>query len=628
MTKYFLSILIILFFQLLKAQKESSYWYFGGDPFSIPLIPGPGLHFDSTEVEVLSDGALSSTEPAAAISDKNGNLLFYTNGVTVWNTEHTIMLNGDSLLTCISTTQGVIIINKPLDENKYYIFTIGDCGENFLGTNVGLRYSIVDMTLDGGRGGVILSQKNVNIIYDVTEKMVAVNHCNGIDKWLLVHEKNNTNFLAYQLTDTGLIAPVISSIGINHTFPHGQMKFSPDGRKLAVAIYKQSRIQLFDFDNSTGIVSNPIDLQSNADEYGVSFSPDNSKLYFTNPRQSPGIKTKLVQYDIASKDPIKIYNSRTDIFSTDVFLALNGMQLALDGKIYVNRLNPSDSIAVIHYPNKKGTACGLEFNALSTNGVKTGFTFPSFNESYFNINNISFEFNNYPCINDTVYFEMNTWTDFDSIAWDLGDNTSMMMNTHMPKHTYSNAGIYQVTLYIIDKCIIDTIVKTIEVKDGFEINLPDTILCKEESIAISLADIKDSIIYTIWSNGDTGLSTTINLEGSYTVELANNCLSIIDTFVVNNNTECDIFFIPNAFSPNSDGINDVLDIYGSFSNFLFNVYDRRGQLLYSTSSQLFWNGISQNKKVHPGTYIYKFYGQTTKTKKEINQTGTINLFSE
>ncbi|MDQ3394069.1 MAG: hypothetical protein M3512_08160, partial [Bacteroidota bacterium] len=80
--RFLLSIMLLTISITSFAQKETNIWYFGDYA---------GLDFNSNPPKVLTDGALKSHEGSSVISDKNGNLLFYTNGMTVWNMNHQIM---------------------------------------------------------------------------------------------------------------------------------------------------------------------------------------------------------------------------------------------------------------------------------------------------------------------------------------------------------------------------------------------------------------------------------------------------------------------------------------------------------------------------------------------------------
>src|SRR5215467_3806249 len=95
------------------AQGEANIWYFG---------ESAGLDFNNDPPLVLTNGAMSDFEGCSSISDADGNLLFYTNGLTVWNKNHEIMMNGDGLHGNSSATQ-CLIVKMPDATSIYYIFT-------------------------------------------------------------------------------------------------------------------------------------------------------------------------------------------------------------------------------------------------------------------------------------------------------------------------------------------------------------------------------------------------------------------------------------------------------------------------------------------------------------------------
>ena len=240
-----------------KAQKEANNWYFGN---------GAGITFNSGSPVPISGSQLFTTEGCSSISDANGNLLFYTDGITVWNQNHLAMPNGNGLNGNVSSTQSALIVQKPGSQNLYYIFVI----------DIDFRYSIVDMSLQGGLGDV--SQKNSLILAGcASEKQCATYHSNGNDIWIMMHTMNSNIFNAYLLTSSGLtMTPVVSTIGMVHSSPYGQMKFSPNGNRLALGVYNTGPVmELFDFDKSTGLVSNNLPITTTYQQcYGLEFSPD------------------------------------------------------------------------------------------------------------------------------------------------------------------------------------------------------------------------------------------------------------------------------------------------------------------------------------------------------------------
>ena len=146
-------------------------------------------------VPIASITSVLGTERTAGItiSENNGDLLFYTDGITVWDKQHNIMPNGTGLTGDSSSTQSAIIVPKPGDVSIFYIFTVDDLA----GPN-GLRYSEVNMTLNGGNGD-ITNQKNIELNAFTTEKISAVKHANGIDFWVVTHDWNNNNFFTIKI---------------------------------------------------------------------------------------------------------------------------------------------------------------------------------------------------------------------------------------------------------------------------------------------------------------------------------------------------------------------------------------------------------------------------------------------
>src|SRR5665213_1168130 len=92
------------------AQKEGNIWYFGNHA---------GIDFNTGAAFALTDGAMSTLNGCATISNAAGKLLFYTDGITVYDKTHHVMLNGTGLNGGLSSTQSAIIVPKPLSNSLY-----------------------------------------------------------------------------------------------------------------------------------------------------------------------------------------------------------------------------------------------------------------------------------------------------------------------------------------------------------------------------------------------------------------------------------------------------------------------------------------------------------------------------
>jgi hypothetical protein len=262
---------------------EGRYWYFGNQA---------GLDFNTVPPTAITNGAMSAFEGCATISDVNGVLQFYTNGNMVWDKTHTPMPSGTGLNGDGAATQTAIIVPKPANPGTYYIFTVDTNG----GPR-GLCYSEVDMSLNGGNGDVTV--KNVTLATPVTEKLTAVRHANGIDAFVIVHGWNNGDFLAFEITPSGVsLTPVTSTVGVVHggnfTNSHGYLKASSNAQKLACAIRGLKICEIFDFNNITGQISNPINITFTPQIYGVEFSSD-SRFVYVGTTTNPG---QIFQYDL------------------------------------------------------------------------------------------------------------------------------------------------------------------------------------------------------------------------------------------------------------------------------------------------------------------------------------------
>jgi gliding motility-associated-like protein len=397
-----------------KAQYDN-IWYFGEQA---------GLDFSSGIPLALLDSQMIQTEGCASIAGPDGQLLFYTNGVTVWNKNHQVMQNGLGLFGDLSSTQ-VLIAAKPGEAGSYYIFTVDDEGEAH-----GLNYSEVDMAADGGLGAII--QKNIQMVAPATEKVTATRHANGTDVWIVSHEWGTDAFYSYLVTAAGVSAnPVISNSGTvvqGDVFAAvGNMKVSADGSRLALINYGLN-IELFDFDTTTGLISNPLvimDTIPGPGLYGLEFSLSGNVLYVTD---GPAV----FQYDLLA----------ANIPSSLLSVAINppvstGLQLGPDGKIYIAVYG---NLGVISNPEVLGTGCNVIYDAVNLGGRFCQSGLPFFLPDLLYLDAITVQ---NPCAGNEAAFVLNTIPAApDSVVWDFGDGTSS--NEMNPVHTYAAAGIYSV----------------------------------------------------------------------------------------------------------------------------------------------------------------------------------------
>ncbi|CAN5239175.1 hypothetical protein BH23BAC1_BH23BAC1_47400 [soil metagenome] len=504
------------------AQKEANVWYFGRKA---------GLDFNTGSPVPIHDGEIWAYEGVSTIADNEGQLLFYSDGIRVWNKNHQVMNPDQLLMGHASSTQSGVIVPQP-NSQLYYIFTVDAEG----GPN-GLRYSIVDISRNNGLGEIV-SYNNL-LKTPMAEKITAVRHENNQDIWVIAHEWNTSGFIAYLVTENGIQPnPVFSFVGAEHkggnlggnnsTNAIGQMKVSSDGQMLALAIYSMRTIEIFKFNNSTGKISNTISLTSSdfRSAYGIEFSPDASKLYL-----STVLSKQIFQFNLENFSHGAINASARIVADLSEDHHLGALQLAPDGKIYVARVD-EPFLGVIDNPNE--TAMDILFikdAVLLDNGsiqdipyvFRTNYGLPNFIQSYFY--NYDFTFTS-ECVDNGMKFELESSSPINSVLWNFGDPASGDMNQSSlrnPVHAFTEAGLYEVSLTVIfndgtKKTELQEIKAESRVKLGGDVGL-----CLGDSITFNVSEFGDSFL---WQDGSTEPAFTASFSGTYWVEvISNGCKS-------------------------------------------------------------------------------------------------------
>jgi gliding motility-associated-like protein len=505
-------------------QREANIWYFGRYL---------GLDFNSGTAVPINDGQLNTTEGVATISDANGNLLFYTDGIKIWNHLHQLMPNGSGLFGNVSSTQSAVIVPKIGDPLRYYVFTVdATSGPR------GLTYSVVNMTLDGGNGDVEL--KNITLQLNVVEKITAVRHCNNRDIWVMAHGSASDIYYSFLVTQTGIsTTPVISHSGsvlpglvppsLIDSSSLGYLKASPNGKKI-VAAHWTVGTEVSDFNNATGIVTNTIGLFVPSEgyrlPYGVEFSPNSSLVYTTVFYTDPANAVKrnaLLQYDVSLGTAAAIRASKQIISQTsDPIQVYAALQVAPDNKMYMAK-NIYKHVACINNPDIYGTGCNFTANAIQYTlpNQESSFGLPTFVQSYF-----------YPadsfthtvsCQTMTGNFNYNPAANVLTVRWDFGDPSSGVNNSstqNNTQHIFTSPGTYTVRLIKFTNCGTDTISRQVTT-DAININLgPDTTVCTSPSLLLNSSAVGSTNSF-LWQDGSTNPTFLATTAGLYWVEARN-----------------------------------------------------------------------------------------------------------
>jgi gliding motility-associated-like protein len=580
--KYFAFLICCLSWVTGHAQSTNKVWIFGW---------GAGLDFNTTPATPILSG-VHSLEGVASVSNSAGQLLMSAYGDTVYNKLHNPMPNGAGILGTLvygSCTQGVLIVPKPGSTTQYYLFTLEGLSDAIYTGR--LFYNLVDMTLAGGLGDVVATEKRIQIDTALGEKLVAVaGTCNNV--WVLVIPSSGKEVHAFEVTASGVHAtPVVSPLPLPLNpgdYDFGVLKATHNGKKLVASNYNLRTYDMFDFDNTTGVVSGPTFIISNgtgSSSYGACFSPDDSKLYVTF--------DSLFQYDLSLSSSAAIQNSAVGLSHSIISGSLPGdMQTAPDGKIYLATQNAT-FLSTIDFPNQAGTGC--TFSPMSV-------TLPAPSKSILGLPNVIVNAANSGASNsiDTVVcenFTVQSSSGTGPYLWNTGDTTRGLEINTPGKYWVSslapcgNTDTFKVSFW------------------NKRIHIRDTFGCSGEQMRISVhVDIAPGESVR-WSTGEVVADITIRDTGVYWIEASINSCFSSDTFrITTQSCGCKIV-MPTAFSPNNDGLNDrfqpLFDDGCIKSQYLLQVYNRWGQVVFrGYNPSQGWDGIYDGVLAEVGVYFY------------------------
>lgn len=610
MPKYLKLFLIaaIVVLQSLSAfsQKRAMVWYFGDRC---------GLDFNNGNAEVISDGAIIADAGCASICNENGELLFYTNGNRVWNSEHQLMANGDTLNGSQQLNQNSIIVPKPLCDSLYYLFTLNDYD-----SLRGFNYSVININLENGLGKIV--EKNVEVSKNVLEKITAIQHCNGFDYWIITHGKSNS-FYTYLLSEQGFISDTIKSkVGSIPQADIGYLKASPAANKIVLPVNRDSILaEVFTFNNKTGKMSQPFKIftkQENTYCYGVEFSSNGNLLYIS----TGGKKYELLQYDLRISLEQDFNNSAISIASGNNF----ALQMAPNNKIYIASEN-RPYLNIINNPNLIGDDCNFQTEAVKFSQATSLMGLPNFVQTWFY--KPTFDFNN-TCFLDSTEFTFFQYENMDSLVWNFGDDLedySFNNEDYFLFHMYDEIGLYNVELKSYHCGIEENIVEKVEIFPYPVSSLvSDTGICNNCTLVL---DAGDGFDFYLWDDGGKNRYSTIYQEGVYFVEIGKNGCFSLDSSIVRK-VEPQIIF-PNAFTPNGDGLNDEFKVENTDNVVDFNmwIYNRRGEIVFQTNDVYQgWDGKYQGADCYHQTFVWNVvytYLNQLGFKVEVSQKGIMTL---
>jgi large repetitive protein len=510
------------------SDQRTNIWYFG-DKAGIDFNPITSL--DPPTTRAITTSAMTAPEGCSIICDRNGDVIFYTNGQEVFDKNNALIAN--DLAGNKESAQSSVIVKVPGTETLYYIFTTQ--AQDAPGTKNELRYSIFDQDQNGGSGAV--TQKNILLFAKSTERITS----NG--QWLIAHELGNSTFRSYKITANGISDPVYSEAGSPHAFKvnsanqilsgQGYMKLGGTN-DLAVALSTVDAtgatvnlVELFKLNATTGVIDNykKIDLnQPNGQVYGVELI---GRRLFASVKGIPD--SWIYEYfidDMGIADPVLVPGS-----PEKKPFDIGAIQLAPDGQVFVavNGKTKLTTISVNNSITLPLTKSTINYDQFDLTGPTSLLGLPNYVQQEGNA--FSGPSANVPskgCVGQEVSLDATPtdlidtfqWTILNSAGQEIANSTDQNF-----KFTFTFAGTYTVNIRITNRCVAPSYLLNqnfpIEIFDppvlplSADLNKP---LCTNPVTLDASAGIATGRNY-LWTSGDITSNPTFSVptKGSVTI---------------------------------------------------------------------------------------------------------------
>ncbi len=490
---------------------EQSNWAFGS---------ANGLSFSTGQNPGINGSFHVNDFGAACVSNSNGDLLFYTDGDTVWDA-----LGGKFDITGSSDLyQGVTIIPKPNVENNFLIVTIDNSvtGQPLYYTEVSAP-NPNNVNIVGSSTGVSTSSLGVN---SLKEAVVAIPKCEPKEYWIITKEAaKEDNFVLFETNGSTIsLFDTITISGSSSNINRGTMAVSTDGQLLATLL--EEKLKIFAFDNETGDI-----FFYNQFDYGfeqmeplaaLSFSPDNSQLYFSG-HGGPN-DSKLFQLHLSDLSSDVLAGFSTNVPTDE---AIRELQITPDNRIFGVHLQIIQSsqprLSVINFPNEHNTdgnnEAGFDLKGLNIDNTsnRTRYSIPNMlDASHDALESLEPDFS-YTLLNcSDISVNANSCTG--PYAWNFGDSPNTTSGPKAMTHSYSSPGTYTVTGIFGPSGNQTVISKTIEVRPLKDITIDGKeFICSADPEEYS-ASIPDGYAFDWTVTGGTltesHLANTIYVEWS------------------------------------------------------------------------------------------------------------------
>ena len=662
--------------------------------------------FENGSVRTTDEFELSSLEGSVSMSDESGKLLFYSNGLSVYNRNHEPMLRDPNLGG--RNTVGAIVLPSSTEDGVYFLYS----------TLVTLNSFVIDMKGDNGLGEVKESRSlfPLPLGSGFREGLNAVKKCSGTGYWLITSKTFGVG-QRQELTvwdvngEDGTLRRNDSYYDQEFPISPIELIVSPEGDEICAVSY--NNITLFDIDPVCGTLQKKKTIPTPTSEsqpfalfMGACYSPSGKYLYASTVGNENGLYGTGILHQLDLNDPQTFKEVQFNNYS------LYGLQIGPDGRMYIgtrDNQNGRTGIDRLNNPNENWSSADYENRILQLRDAYTwDIRFPTFLHDGNTCENATIK----PllqkksfCAGDLVSIELSEEFEADSVflVQETGLGSFAFTDENKVLLPITELGQYPFEIVWFKCGKIQRLPVVVDVLEKPSYSFSDTILCNNETIEVANNNGDLSLKLSLnesgnWvqvpdpdrvsepgeyryvvANGACEIEGTFNLniqspvltelegeysfcedfdqlvtlnagkgfesyrwyptedttewidvaqQGSYYVVVGDSrgCIGRGDA-VVASNCESNVF-LPNAFSPNGDGLNDVFEPIGSFFEPQeMVIYDRWGGIVYyGTAGDKGWDGTKNGLDLPIGVYLYVFrYDDSLSLKKGMTISQKVHL---
>lgn len=533
-----LSLLAFLFLYSLHGQNfTQNNWYFAGNNAALTFAK-----FDDNEPVLITDGrALNQTGEKLTVNDPTtGDLLFYSDGINIYDASHQVMANAANLISDPNGIQALSASPVPGPNNGdwYYLFARTASGE--------INYTVIDMSAQGNRpngppvGEVRGAQMNVATgLADRGDGMITIGSRDMTEFWLLTQDRNTGLIELITIPQPGQAFDVAGNLNLTVAAEAMHFAYHRPSGQIAMVPANNTNIQILQFTDEDIAGTNIISVRSilNSFQVGASFggsagwSISGEYIYFSRNTGGQGQLFRFNMLDEREEATIE------QVFDTPLEESLS-LLMASDSSIYhLYREGGTRLLARINQPDSAVNNLDYETGLFENQTFESNYFTQFAPEAEISPQVIAVIQDGPICMNNPIQFYpiISPSTAIpSSYTWDFqpSGNTS---NFQSPIQTFEQEGMLMASLSVEINGVTysNTVMAQIEPND-LQVSLSDTTICPGETLTLDAEPQENGQgqgggaggggggatggpFEYLWSTGETSSSIEVTEAGNYWV---------------------------------------------------------------------------------------------------------------